>query len=58
MSKPFHGYTCPFCCNNTFDIMPYQYPFIGGALVCAKCGVHVRMLSYTELKQYEAQPNT
>lgn len=55
MCKPFHGYTCPFCCNNTFSVLAYKYPFIGGALVCAKCGVHVKLLSYTELKQFEAQ---
>lgn len=56
MGKPFHGYTCPYCCNNTFSVFAYKYPFIGGALVCAKCGVHVKPLSYSELKQFEAQP--
>ena len=55
MGKPFHGYTCHYCCNNTFNVIAYKYPFIGGALVCAKCGVNLRLLWYSELKQFEAQ---
>lgn len=55
MNKPFHGYTCPYCCNNTFNVIAYKYPFIGGALVCAKCGVHVKVLSCSELKTFENQ---
>ena len=55
MGKPFNGYTYPYCWNNTFNVIAYKYPFIGGALVCAKCGVRVKLLSYSELKQFEVQ---
>ena len=56
MGKLFLVYTCPYCCNNTFKVIEYNYPFLQGAIVCTKCGVHVKLLSYTELKQFEAQP--
>lgn len=55
MGKPFHDYTCHYCCNNTFNVIVYKYPLIGGTLVCAKCGGRVKLLSYTELKQFEVQ---
>ena len=55
MGKLFLVYTCPYCCNNTFKVIEYNYPFLQGAIVCTKCGVHVKLLSYTELKQFEVQ---
>ena len=55
MGKHFHGYTCPYCCNTTFNVISFKYPFMGGTLVCDKCGVHVKVLSYAELKQFEFQ---
>lgn len=50
--KSFHGYTCPNCCNNTFEVITNQYTTGEGTLICAKCGAYTRIINQTEVKQF------
>lgn len=50
--KPFHGYTCPNCCNNTFELIKDKYSTGEGILICAKCGAYTRTITQTEVQQF------
>lgn len=54
---PFNGYTCPSCCNQTFELITYpsRYaygPDCCGVLICANCGRYVKMMSDSECQQF------
>lgn len=57
ISRPFNGYTCPSCCNQTFELITYpsRYSFgpdCCGVLICANCGRYVKMMSDSECQQF------